>query len=122
MYQPLNGWTKETIIQAIQTKNKGTPSVTRNGVSCSYFGEGGNRCAVGCFIPDNFVVQVSSWEEECLKHGEGYGAKELFSEFPEMGLPLEPDALENLQSVHDRADKTQDPRPALIKWVEENVA
>lgn len=117
-YTPINGWTKETIIEAIQTKNKGVPSMAPD-VGCSYFGDGNNRCAVGCFIPDDFIERVKEWERAGHKT---FGAMALVKAFPEMGLPLDGLALSQLQTVHDRIDRSRDPRPAMIRWVEENVA
>lgn len=121
MHRPINGWTKEKIIETLNTKNIGKPS-RKEGGQCAYFGENNNRCAVGCFIPDEFVETVKEWEEKCIGDGENYGAVALFEHFPEIKFPLDQDVLDSLQSVHDHTDKTSDPRPKMVKWVEENVA
>lgn len=121
MYTPINGWTKERIIKQIQTKMldhraTGSSETLHSFGICKYKAADGNRCAVGIFIPKDHEAEEI---EESVE-----GLLELYPDLTPL-MPLELDALSALQAVHDEAynhfaDKG-DPRPALIKWVEDNV-
>lgn len=111
-YQPINGWTKARIIEAIQTKMLDHPSTYGN--SCEYLAEDGNRCAVGVFIPDKHKGQTYF----------GF-VHDLLQTFPDLKevVPLDLAALQTLQTIHDMAADVDrsDRRPKLIAWIEENV-
>jgi len=114
-YHAINGWTKERMIQIIREKMKDHPSLSLSG-GCTYLAQDGNRCAVGVFIPD----------EHCtLAFGEG--VRRLLLDNPDLRskMPLEVEGLVKMQDVHDKyaedAFKKCDPRPELIRWIEENV-
>lgn len=51
MYKFSNGWTKQKVMEQIRKYNDGTPAVGNCG-NCLYEDNKGNRCAIGCFIPD----------------------------------------------------------------------
>jgi len=113
-YQALNGWTKETILLAIAKGNLGVRSIADS--RCAYRGGGGNKCAVGVFIPD----EVYSKDCECQT------IDYLLEQYPGLHsyMPLEVDALLSLQAIHDHAvvgSKELDPRPVLLDWVKKNV-
>lgn len=93
MYKPINGHTKVSIIKAIEAGNKGKRSMVDN--TCSYLNPiTGNKCAVGCFIPDGHPGQkvVSS-------------ATGLLNRYPGLKnkMPLPLDALNDFQGAHDNA-------------------
>lgn len=108
MYPTINGWTKESMKQAIQLRNTGCRAVTHRGM-CTYVNDYGNHCAVGCFIPDEHPAS-----------GSEYGVSALISQFPELKFPLEVNALYKMQAVHDYCGDA-DPRPLLAEWIEMHV-
>jgi hypothetical protein len=72
-------------------RKQGCQSITKDGRSCAYRGEGGRRCAVGCLIP-NRLYEASM---------EGAAA-----EFPRVkkilkALGIDIDLAMALQNVHD---------------------
>ena len=93
-----NGYTRETFLQKIRQYNDGTEARTILDVStllgtCRYQAENGNRCAIGCFIPDghdalNFYGDVSN----------------LLENYPDLRDHMPFDSLttlNSLQEVHD---------------------
>lgn len=90
-YKPLNGWTKETILQKIKTGFK-SRSVDNHG-NCLYR-NGENKCAVGLFIPD------SKYEESTM---EGLSVEYLLIKNPDIegDMPLPLKALREMQTIHD---------------------
>lgn len=112
-YQPINGWTRDLMIKAIWQGNNGTKSIAYENV-CRYRGPGGNKCAIGVFIPDD--VYDSGYTE-------GMSATDLLDLFPGLKsyMPLaDAIALDWLQRTHDHAG-ISDPRPLLEGWILENV-
>lgn len=111
-FKTINGWTKARMIERIQTEMLDHPSFYES--SCRYRSDDGNKCAVGVFIPDKiyttrmenrFPTDKCLWDVIC-DH-----------------MPLEALAMFDLQKVHDEKshiDKS-DRRPALVKWINENV-
>lgn len=94
------GWTRERLKQAIRAGNNGTPAirtypdparpvVTR--LACEYLTADGNRCFVGCLIPDGHPGLSYS--------GAVHGL--LFSYDLEEHMPMDVAGLMQLQAVHD---------------------
>lgn len=114
-YEPINGWTKQGIIDRINVRNNGKQSLLDNREeSCAYRGAGGNCCAVGCFIPDELYDPKM----------EGDRVFSILRTFPALEgcMPLPPMAMSKLQEIHDLDFGTQDdPRIALVDWVNRNV-
>jgi hypothetical protein len=110
-YKPINGYTKQKIIDTIMVRNKGRRAFDPAINNCMYRTGDGNHCAVGCFIPEDHEAMTF----------EG-GIRSLLTVYPSLGevLPLGDYELVEMQYIHDRCIG-EDPRPALIKWVEENV-
>jgi len=116
MYKPIHGYTKQKIISIIQTRMLDHPSY--DGKRCLYLAQDGNHCPAGCFLT-----------EELLKfYGDNdYPIQTLMVNYPELkaAMPLNPKGMIELQFLHDGVvlnyDDNSDPRPRLIKWVEENV-
>lgn len=99
MYKLANGWTKESVMAQVKkynNNNRATRYVEgRNKPMCSYKDDNGNRCAVGCFIPDGHPALNSPANASCL-----------MTEFPELQklMPFDnPDALIEFQRAHDNA-------------------
>jgi len=51
MIKLINGWTKEKVMEQVKKYNNGRRAMI--GSTCTYLDNEKNRCAVGCFIPDN---------------------------------------------------------------------
>ena len=88
MYKCINGFTKEKMIQVINDNMLDHKSVDKT--KCLYRAPDGNKCAVGCFIPDS--VYVSSFENKFV----GYIYIHI-----EKYMPLSVCAMHHLQFVHD---------------------
>lgn len=54
MFKLANGWTKDSVMAQVKKYNNGTPAM-RDDWSCRYQAADGNRCAIGCFIPDAHI-------------------------------------------------------------------
>jgi hypothetical protein len=101
MYTPINGWTKQSIIDHIQKNFKGR-SVSEAGM-CAYRGVEDRRCAVGMFIPDALydprmdirsVTKITS-------------ADFVIPEFQlQSVMPLSIQGMCALQAVHDASPET----------------
>lgn len=114
-YKCINGWTKERMIEAIQTRMLDHPSYNTIPNFCVYKALDGNRCAIGVFIPDGHSG------EYCNLSVSG-----LLQSYPDLTdlMPLPTYALITMQSVHDSVDRNLgklDPRPVIINWINENV-
>jgi len=109
MYECINGYTKESMINKIYEGNNGERA--HDGTACCYLTQNGNKCAVGCFIPDGHRGQ--SFRGDVLKLLRGCPDLEEF-------MPLNQYGLLSLQGVHD-ITSIADPRPLLIEWINENV-
>jgi len=55
-YKLNKGWTKEKVMKAITTGNFGIKSVKSDGI-CRYKNHDGNKCFVGCFIPNEIYSE-----------------------------------------------------------------
>jgi hypothetical protein len=119
-FKTINGWTKAEMIEAVkkymlkhqsvETYAGDVPGMT---FTCLYQAPDGNRCAVGCFIPDGHIA---------LKMREGIHL--LLPLVPDLKrkLPLNREGLMELQAVHDKInDPTINPRPRVLKWIRDNV-
>lgn len=131
MFKLRNGWTKEKMKEAIATGNTGQRSISvregdRNGV-CMYRSETGNKCAVGCFIPEK------DYERRMDDQGSALG---LLGAYPGLDriMPLTVDGMNELQKVHDIVPKEfesrmcrmvdvphKDVRIPLYEWIDNNV-
>jgi len=110
MYKCINGWTKKKMIETINKGMKDHRSVNQNG-TCLYRASDGNKCAIGCFIPDDYynedielVTPTSAAFRDYLKY-----------------LPLPAAYSSLLQSIHDCCDDEKSPKKECIKWIENNV-
>lgn len=109
MYKCVNGWTKEKMKEAIRAGNNGTRSAKSDDPdSCLYRGDNGNKCAIGCFMPDDFYNRSL----------EGFAASHFVAT---SWVPIaDIVALSALQICHDKIYH-DDPRPACYAWIDENV-
>ncbi len=121
MYKPINGWTKESIIDHIIYNFKGKSVVVHSSAiypdtgveSCKYRGPNGKKCAVGMFIPDE--LYHPNIEGSCIRSTKLININLLKSNFP-----LHIDAMEDLQEIHDVSDPDCT-LTDLIDWVDKNV-
>lgn len=116
MYRPINGWTKEKIKEALVKGNNGYKAFDVQRGSCVYLAPDGNKCAVGCFIPDGHPAQKYPG-----------GVKSLVYEFPDLcrKLPLHPSSLHLLQNIHDNGIPKlggKNIREMMLEWVDLNVS
>jgi hypothetical protein len=65
MFKTLNGYTKQTIIDKINSDFKGKASTfTISGVDqCQYLTDDGRKCSIGLFIPNGHRGDNRSWVE-----------------------------------------------------------
>ena len=111
MNKLINGWTKEKLIEKIETDFKGK-SVGEDGRTCLYRGKQGTKCAVGLFIPDELYS---------LKM-EHRSVNSLLNEFDLLKtyMPLYNDSMDNLQFIHDNSSKGNC-KQEMIDWVNNYV-
>ena len=111
-FKTRNGFTVEKIVELISTKNTGSVSYSAKEGLCMYETPEGNHCGVGCLLPSGHKGM-----------GHVGGVTTLLNEYPDLEdiLPLGSIALVKLQNIHDATTFGIDPRPAMIKFVEENV-
>jgi hypothetical protein len=95
------------MIEAIKQGNDGTAS-TMDGIGCAYRGSNNNKCAVGCFIPDD--LYRSSFESVWVRN--------LPQNIIDI-MPLNVEGMVLLQEVHD--DDSDNVREAMIEWIEDHV-
>lgn len=113
-FEPINGYTKESIIKIIDRDFKGQ---AHNGKVCVYLTNRGKRCAVGLFIPaDNIPAQFHNG-----------GVSSLLDAFPELEkeMPLNVTALVNFQHFHDHflspTSSVETQKKQMIQWIMDNV-
>lgn len=99
-YKAINGWTKARMKEQIRAKNDG--SKARDELGCCYMTPDGNRCAVGCFIPDDNEVALDY----------AGAVSYLLRYCPDLKdvLPLELSGLLAMQIVHDDVNPDLDVR------------
>jgi len=112
MYKCINGYTKETMKKQISKYNDGSRSTDEDNTSCVYLDTAGNRCTIGCFIPDNHTGLHF-----------GMPAKSLIKKYPDLAkfMPIELDALNTFQRVHDNLPSGKDLKTELFRWIDKNV-
>lgn len=112
MYKPINGWTKQDIIDNIKKefKGKGYSSIERK---CQYRGDNGTKCAVGMFIPDELYNPQMD---------DGLNVSTLMLNFPgiESIMPLNLRGLIDIQNIHDKSNR-DNCLNTMLSWVEDNV-
>jgi hypothetical protein len=116
MYQPINGFTKQTIKHKIQTEF--TDKSLNDIGGCVYRGMDGRKCIVGCFIPDEM------YEPEMDKNADT-SVTGILKNYPDLKsfMPLELEALKDLQHEHDEGDYEESVtlKEHLLDWVEKYV-
>lgn len=110
----MNGWTVKKMIAHIKKNFTGNSFKVSPGgdVSCLYRGPNGEKCAIGMFIKDKDYNE--NMEDNC--------ASEVRRNNPNLKFPLASDAMDTLQSQHDRCcEDNISALPVMIKWIKENV-
>ena len=108
MFKLANGWTKAKVLAQVKKFNNGTRAMSNQVSSntgkpyCAYQDrDNGNRCAIGCFIPNTAIGEISdkilgAWDIVRDNHLQDF-------------MPFEgPNALEAFQKAHDDCDKMHD--------------
>jgi len=113
MYKPINGFTKQSILDVIAARPFEERSVYASG-GCAYIAPDGNRCAVGLFLPDKYEDSVGS---------SVLGVRALLDKFEylKQKMPLPTDALAALQLTHDSTSKQGNAKQRMLDWVKANV-
>jgi hypothetical protein len=114
MYKTMNGWTKQSMIDAIMKGNNGTKSLSPDDPNlCAYRGSNANKCAVGCFIPDDKYSDKM----------EGLLVGMVVQRHPHLAdcFPIALQGLREMQRYHDGAMNEEDPREVLVSWINDNV-
>jgi len=123
MFKPINTYTKKDIIWYLKTFNTGKKSYSQKNYQCSYKA-GSNHCAIGCFIPHGHEGMKSAAD-----------VNSLLMDFPDLEekMPLDIEALEELQCIHDfnpnnphmhiayQYTRIRNVQKRMIQWVEDNV-
>ena len=122
MFKPINGWTKERILEVIKARTHDGPSICTKEKYCVYKAIDGNKCAVGLFIPEGHPGQTYEGTVKSLVH--------LHPDLRDF-MPLDIRSLHELQRVHDTESPYHESdfqRPfdgnaksAMIDWVEKYV-
>jgi hypothetical protein len=108
LYQPINGWTKETILAKIESD---FTVKSKNGEYCQLRGLNGAKCAVGIFIPDDLYAPDME-EQVVYELFDTAGLREL--------MPLNARAMVAFQRIHDEAEDAN-VKADLINWVQQKV-
>ena len=112
-YALQNGWTKQRMLDAVNTH------VPENGAfnlvgGCQYVLEGVGRCAAGAMLSD---------EHAALYGGFGGSTHELVAKARydrvELGFPLGGEGMSQLQRLHDK--EPHGARARVLAWIEANV-
>lgn len=103
----INGFTRESVMKQIRSKNLGYPAYNEEGDQCKYRAFDGNQCLVGCFIPDHL------YKEEF----EGEPVEDIFDKISEV-MPLTKPALEKFQEFHDRYELRDETAETFFKDIE----
>ena len=116
MYQPINGWTKQKILDVIRARPFEDRAMDNDG-NCVYLAPDGNKCAVGLFIPDG--------HDGLTYKGSIY---ELLKACPDLYtyMPLNVGGMDTLQLTHDGDNEVYEGsrftcKAAMIDWVEKHV-
>lgn len=111
-YNYAPGWNKEKVMAQIKKYNNGNKATEPTLDTCVYQTEDGNRCAIGCFIPDNHIsLRTFGSLEKLLKE---YPELQNFMPFNDLG------ALKKFQNCHDIAVNSY-VHITLEKWLERNA-
>jgi hypothetical protein len=109
MYKCINGWTKEKMKAQVRKYNNGTKSENKG--MCLYK-NGNNRCAIGCFIPDDKIDELKSHKGT---------VESLLHHHPDLkvNMPLKIGSLISFQEAHDNTF-VNDMRTHLCGWIDKN--
>ena len=136
-YELKNGWTKQLLAEAITRhvpedqrcmRRREVCHVTGgltmayaqrmevgNRWTCTYYGDGDERCAVGACLPPKEELIWDDYEAVWDNEGSDYFTPELMAL-----LPLDHRGLDELRGVHDRCTEGN-PRAMCLAWVEEHT-
>ncbi len=115
MYTPINGWTKQLILDHIEKEFKGKS--LQNDGSCLYRGENGRKCAAGIFIPDSLYSHRLENKTIHSLMDKNYSE---YNESITNVMPLEVTAMMRLQDIHDTGNE-ETIKSEMINCVKENV-
>jgi hypothetical protein len=110
----INGWTKETVMAQVKKYNNGTKATKEWQRVCQYLTDKGNRCAIGCFIPDGHKALKSEVPASALVNKYNY---------PELAhlMPFQGDSLDAFQRAHDWASSHASVWGAIEEFLNDDV-
>jgi hypothetical protein len=125
-YELQNGWTKQGLVDAItrhvpedhrcmRKRHRTESPAISNGMTCAYYGDGDERCAVGACLPPREELPEDDYEAVWDNQNPDDFTPELMAL-----LPLDYWGLQALQVVHDDCIEGN-PRAKCLAWVEEYV-
>jgi hypothetical protein len=98
MYHYAKGHTFETVMAAIRAGNKNRKATVQGRTQCLYLTADGNKCFIGCFIPEGHESQKDTG-----------AVLSVMGRYPELipYMPIqEPDGLRKFQYAHDDTEPT----------------
>jgi len=115
MFKPINGWTKQRMLEHVKREFKGKSENLVHYNTCLYRGPNGTKCAVGMFIPDKLY-------DSGMDDGSQNDVESLLSEHAELAkiMPLDLLVLKEFQSIHDNSSKDAC-LSNIIQWIDKNV-
>lgn len=92
-----------------------------SGDTCMYFSPDGNRCGVGCFLPEWSHEDISARRNDNHVNEILYMINPLTRELLMDEMPLDAYGLAGLQKAHDKCPDDRDVREVLCAWIDKNV-
>ena len=138
MHKLINGYTKDSLKKLILTNNTGKQAMYQSVITednagqffkvgevvneyCVYFNtQDGNRCAIGCCIPDSFIEK----NKDILT--QEIDVKSLVETYPKLEkyMPMDMEGCRKFQGAHD-SDKWKTTgltfHEFLCNWIDENT-
>lgn len=127
MYHLQNGWTKEKMLEKVRAEFKGRSTKKRDGGGreiCAYRGDGGKKCAMGIFIPDDlYNPNMDDSKDRFGKDMYASVASTILTHYPELvpHMPLDSHGMAALQRAHDDGINSADSLERILKFIEERV-
>jgi hypothetical protein len=118
-YKIINGWTKESMIAAIDTYVPRVGKCMDDSGDCLYLDDNGKSCPVGAFLRTFLPVDHEAFKREGGVINPVSG-EPLFPEFMDK-MPLDAAGLRRIQVEHDFTHGGINVQERLISWIKENT-
>jgi hypothetical protein len=114
----INGWTKESMIAAIDTYVPHVGKCMDDSGGCVYLDDNGYSCPVGAFLRTFLPVDHEAFKREGGVMDPMTG-ESLFPEFMDK-MPLSIEGLRRIQVEHDFTHRDHNVQERLISWINES--